>query len=439
MSSGRSRSGVRSTTCCAIRCQRSRRKRPPSTAARRSRLVAQTTRTSTRRSRTSPTRRDRSLLQHAEELHLNGRREVCDLVEEERAAVGGFEEAGAVERAAEGPGDTPEELALDEALGDGAAVDGDEGAVAQRALVVAAREAFLARPRGAQEDEAQAAPRRLAHRVVGSARCRRAEHEVGLLVALLVAQRVLLLDEAGHGGEVIGEADVVRARARRDDEALARGQLEPAVPARCARGRDKRGVGVYLRASKPARDVFEQGGAEVRGRRPHRPLWEGGAGRRLPRPRADFEENGARFVANGGSVAALEVEHPGAGRAGHHQHVVGGHERRGDAHDARRPVDGAGGKASQVGRAAEERGLPRLEVEGEAPLHAVHTKLHPDHGQGGYTIPATRAVAEGARLPTVVGGGLPTIVGDVPRRGVGQARESTSARAPRRVGTAAAQ
>ena len=76
---------------------------------------------------------DDALLQRAEELHLEVQRELADLVEEERALVGDLELArarrdGARERALH----VAEELALDEVLGDGAAVDDDERAVRAR-------------------------------------------------------------------------------------------------------------------------------------------------------------------------------------------------------------------------------------------------------------------------------------------------------------------
>ena len=73
-----------------------------------------------------------ALLQDAQELHLHLRRELADLVEEERAA-GGLREAavllrdGAGERAAL----VAEELALEDRLGDRRAVHGDERARAR--------------------------------------------------------------------------------------------------------------------------------------------------------------------------------------------------------------------------------------------------------------------------------------------------------------------
>ena len=72
---------------------------------------------------------DDALLQRAEELHLEVQRQLADLVEEERALVGRLELAGPRrDRAGEGALHVAEELALDQVLGDGAAVDGDERA-----------------------------------------------------------------------------------------------------------------------------------------------------------------------------------------------------------------------------------------------------------------------------------------------------------------------
>ena len=69
------------------------------------------------------------LLQHAQQLGLHRRRHVADLVEEERAAVGQLEPARAL---ADGAGERPflvaEQLALQQGLRQGGAVDGDERA-----------------------------------------------------------------------------------------------------------------------------------------------------------------------------------------------------------------------------------------------------------------------------------------------------------------------
>ena len=56
-------------------------------------------------------------LQHAQELRLAGRRQVADLVEEQRAAVGGLEAPGARLRAGEGARLGAEQLGLDQLVG----------------------------------------------------------------------------------------------------------------------------------------------------------------------------------------------------------------------------------------------------------------------------------------------------------------------------------
>ena len=78
-------------------------------------------------------RHDLALLEHAELRRLRGPRQVADLVEEQRAAIGGADEPrvvglGAGERALL----VPEQLALDEVLGERAAVDRHEPAGALR-------------------------------------------------------------------------------------------------------------------------------------------------------------------------------------------------------------------------------------------------------------------------------------------------------------------
>src|SRR5438270_655681 len=70
---------------------------------------------------------DLAFLEHAEELPLHARAHLLDLVEEERAAVRLLEEALPVpDRAREGARDVAEELRVEERLGDGGAVRGDE-------------------------------------------------------------------------------------------------------------------------------------------------------------------------------------------------------------------------------------------------------------------------------------------------------------------------
>ncbi len=80
---------------------------------------------------------DLAALQGAEQLHLERRRHLGDLVQEQRAAVGFLEEpelvdGGAGERAAH----VAEELGLEQGLGHGAAVHGHERPRRARARVV---------------------------------------------------------------------------------------------------------------------------------------------------------------------------------------------------------------------------------------------------------------------------------------------------------------
>ena len=87
-----------------------------------------------------------ALLEDAQQARLDGHRHVADLVEEQRAAVGLDEHAraiggGASERALR----VPEQLAVDQRLRDGAAVERDEPLLAARAaLVQRARHQLLA-------------------------------------------------------------------------------------------------------------------------------------------------------------------------------------------------------------------------------------------------------------------------------------------------------
>ena len=89
-----------------------------------------------------------AVLQEAEHLGLGGRRHVADLVEEDGAAVGLLELADpAAVGAGEGALLVAEELALQEGLGDGGAVDGQEGGLAAEAVLIdGPGDQFLAGP-----------------------------------------------------------------------------------------------------------------------------------------------------------------------------------------------------------------------------------------------------------------------------------------------------
>ena len=99
---------------------------------------------------------DLALLQRAQQLDLRVERQLADLVEEQRAAVGLLELADApVDGAGERALLVAEQDALDQVLGDGAAVDGDERPGLALALALdGARDQLLAdaatRPRSAR-------------------------------------------------------------------------------------------------------------------------------------------------------------------------------------------------------------------------------------------------------------------------------------------------
>src|SRR5271156_1317077 len=67
------------------------------------------------------------ILQEAQKLGLQGRRQVGNLVEEDAAAVGGLEPAGLVlDRAGERAAHMPEQFALEQFFGQRGAIDDDE-------------------------------------------------------------------------------------------------------------------------------------------------------------------------------------------------------------------------------------------------------------------------------------------------------------------------
>ena len=71
---------------------------------------------------------DHAVLERLQELCLLEQRQLADFVEEQRAAVGRLEQADLLlARAGEGAALMAEELGLDQLLGQGCAVDGDEG------------------------------------------------------------------------------------------------------------------------------------------------------------------------------------------------------------------------------------------------------------------------------------------------------------------------
>ena len=89
-----------------------------------SRLVAQTKRTSTCRSRVSPTRRKVPVCDEAQQLGLQREIHLADFVEEQRAAVGELRRARAVfVRAGEGALHVAEDFAFHQFSRDRAAID----------------------------------------------------------------------------------------------------------------------------------------------------------------------------------------------------------------------------------------------------------------------------------------------------------------------------
>src|SRR5262249_31392667 len=70
---------------------------------------------------------DAAILQYAQDLRLRAETHVADLVEEDRAAVGGLQQALLLAvGSGEGPALVTEQLALEERVGDGGAVDRQE-------------------------------------------------------------------------------------------------------------------------------------------------------------------------------------------------------------------------------------------------------------------------------------------------------------------------
>jgi hypothetical protein len=142
-------------------------------------------------------------------------RELADLVEEDRALVGGLELADlVVDGAGEGALDVAEELRLDQGLGDRAAVDGDQGAAgARRSLVDLAGDQLLAGAGLAGDHDGDVDAGDLLDAAVdvdhlragaddlAEADALEAPREAGALAAQLVEELGVLDEERGLGGE----------------------------------------------------------------------------------------------------------------------------------------------------------------------------------------------------------------------------------------------
>ena len=146
MSSRRARSGGTVRTSKARRSSRSWRKRPTAAAAGRSTLVAPIRRTSTWTGALPPTRSKLPYSTTRSSRSCTGEAGVGDLVEEQAAAVGELEAAGAApDRAGERAGLVAEQLALEQGLRDRGGVQLDQRPLpARREVVQAGRDQLLA-------------------------------------------------------------------------------------------------------------------------------------------------------------------------------------------------------------------------------------------------------------------------------------------------------
>src|SRR5690606_6311040 len=98
---------------------------------------------------------DLPFLQEAQKLDLQRQRNVANLVEEQGSSVGQFDLAlGGLDCTGEGPLLMSEQLAFEQVLRNGRAIDGDETAVLSPARVVQAlREQLLARAARAEQHD----------------------------------------------------------------------------------------------------------------------------------------------------------------------------------------------------------------------------------------------------------------------------------------------
>ncbi len=227
------------------------------------------------------------LLEHAQELRLHLHRELTDLVEEHRAAVGRFEETCArAGRAGEGAFLVTEELALEQRLRNGRAVEAQErAALALRALVNRLGEHLLADAGFAQEEDRNVALRGARGERVealhlrigedGRAEARRSERR--RLHRLVTAQRLVpgrgrvALNQDQHRADSQHVSDCDRDRftvlqliVARDSGARLLGDRVPALFAQ--QGRTVRAAEIFdldLRGADPQHHVVARDGRIV--------------------------------------------------------------------------------------------------------------------------------------------------------------------------------
>ena len=187
-------------------------------------------------------RPDVVFLEHAQQLDLQAHGHVADLVEQQRAAIGGLEQALVIAYCAgERSFDVAEQLRLEQVFGHRAAVDGDERLGAARAGVVdGARQQFLAGAAFAGDEDARVGARDhvrlrellLDQRAAGddfSAPVFIVVGESGNAQRLLyLVQQLLFVDRLGQeaeGAELGGMHGIGNGAVGREDD-----DLEPGIP-----------------------------------------------------------------------------------------------------------------------------------------------------------------------------------------------------------------
>ena len=158
---------------------------------------------------------DHPLLQEAQQFHLQRQRDVADLVEEERAAMGELDLAlGRLDRAGEGALLIAEQLSLEQILGDGGAVDRDKSSrAAATGLVDAAGEQFLAGAGRAEQHDRDVGIGDALDRAGDPGHFRGggdhgAEH-LALVAHLLAEPLVLVLDRVELEGALHDQAELI--------------------------------------------------------------------------------------------------------------------------------------------------------------------------------------------------------------------------------------
>ena len=131
---------------------------------------------------------DRALLQEAQQLGLQGHRQIADFVKHQRAPIGGLDLAeGGLACTGECAAFIAEQLAFQQVFGDGRTVDRDEAAPASGSLMQSLRQHLLAGAALAQQQDGQIARCHFVNRPADPLHCSVPSQQAADCISLLQA------------------------------------------------------------------------------------------------------------------------------------------------------------------------------------------------------------------------------------------------------------